>query len=223
MSPGNKFFPGVVPWRGFLWNHTVGVCAAGWMVLGYGIAVRRYCPGFFFLLVVFLSSHTSWCSQYIGALNCKEEMLQEPPEVVDKLANKVTVGFEEVLVHLRALEAQILERRWLWPLSFLFMNKQITPHACGLKLPSEEFLEALGLGRRVLSGITDNKERAKGQMWVHEVTGQSCTHLLLSQALWLMWWSLSPRPVQWVYPAVVDESGHLVRAKFMWAPLRTFH
>lgn len=54
-------------------------------------------------------------------------MLQEPPEVVDKLADKVTVGFEEVLVHLRALEPQILERRWFWLLSVLFMNKQITP------------------------------------------------------------------------------------------------
>lgn len=37
-------------------------------------------------------------------------MLQELPKVVDKLADKVTMGFEEILVHLRALEAQMLER-----------------------------------------------------------------------------------------------------------------
>lgn len=35
-------------------------------------------------------------------------MLQESPEGVDKFADKVTVGFEEVLGHLRTLEGQIL-------------------------------------------------------------------------------------------------------------------
>lgn len=45
------------------------------------------------------------------------------------------------------------------------MNKQITLlNACDLKLLSVEFLEALGLGRKVLGGITDDKAIAKCQM-----------------------------------------------------------
>lgn len=47
-----------------------------------------------------------------------------------------------------------------------------------LNSPSEEFLEALGLGMKVLSGITENKEIAKCQMRVHGDTGQSCTALM---------------------------------------------
>lgn len=53
MSTGNKFFPGIVPWRAFLWNHTVGVVCSR----ADGVRIKHSCQKvlsrFVFLLVVF--------------------------------------------------------------------------------------------------------------------------------------------------------------------------